>query len=73
MSVKPTSHKFVDFQFLKLNVKIEDTIALLGLKVIQIGEQLRGACPACKSGGDRALVAARASQFWWTWGQPPFA
>ncbi len=56
MSVKPTSHKFVDFQFLKQNVKIEDAIALIGLKVIQTGDQLRAPCPTCESGGDRALV-----------------
>ena len=56
MSVKTNPSKFVDFQVLKQNVKIEDAVTVLGLKVNQHGDQVRGACPACKSGGDRALV-----------------
>ena len=56
MSVKTNPSKFVDFQVLKQNVKIEDAVALLALKANQYGDQMRGACPACKSGGDRALV-----------------
>ena len=56
MSVKTNPSKFIDFQVLKQNVKIEDAVTFLGLKVNQHGDQVRGACPACKSGGDRALV-----------------
>ena len=56
MSAKTHHPRFIDFQALKQNVKIEDAMALLGLKVSQHGDQMRGACPACKSGGDRALV-----------------
>ncbi len=52
--------KFIDFQELKQNVKIEDAVALLGLSPKKYGDQLRGACPACKSGGDRALVVTPA-------------
>ena len=29
---------------------------LLGLNVSELSDQMRGPCPACKSGGDRALV-----------------
>ena len=47
---------FVDFAELKLRVSIEQAIALLGLNLILHGNQYRGACPACQSGGDRALV-----------------
>ena len=47
---------FVDFEDLKARVKIEQTIPLLGLKMRQHGDQYRGPCPACKSGGDRALA-----------------
>ena len=48
--------KLIDFQELKQQIKIEDAMPLLGLKVSQFSDQMRGACPACKSGGDRALV-----------------
>jgi DNA primase len=47
---------FVDFEALKARVKIEETIPLLGLRMRQQGDQYRGPCPACKSGGDRALA-----------------
>ena len=56
MSTKTGSQKFIDFQNLKQNVKIEDAVTLLGLKIARHGDQMRGACPACKTGGDRALV-----------------
>jgi CHC2 zinc finger len=51
-----TKPKFIDFQELKQHIKIEDAMLLLGLKVSQFSDQMRGPCPACKSGGDRALV-----------------
>jgi DNA primase len=47
---------FVDFASLKEEVSIEDAASLLGLKLKDNGKQKRGPCPACESGGDRALV-----------------
>jgi DNA primase len=56
MSHSSRSPKFIDFQHLKQTIKIDSVFALLGLQLKQAGEQWRGACPACKSGGDRTLV-----------------
>ncbi len=56
MSHTSPSPKFIDFQHLKQTIKIDSVFALLGLSLKQSGEQWRGACPACKSGGDRTLV-----------------
>ena len=56
MSHTSPSPKFIDFQHLKQTIKIDSVFALLGLQLKQSGEQWRGACPACKSGGDRTLV-----------------
>lgn len=47
---------FVDFAEVKASHPIETVIERLGLKMIKRGEQLRGPCPACNKGGDRALV-----------------
>ena len=47
---------YVDFQDLKSRVRIEHVIPMLGLKMKDHQGQHRGACPVCKSGGDRALV-----------------
>jgi DNA primase len=47
---------FVDFAELKARVSIEQAAQLLGLNLLPHGSQFRGACPACKTGGDRALV-----------------
>jgi hypothetical protein len=47
---------FVDFAALKQRVSIEQTAVLLGLQTNPAGNQLRAACPACKEGGDRAIV-----------------
>lgn len=47
---------FIDFQELKSRVRIEHVISMLGLQMKDHQGQHRGACPVCKSGGDRALV-----------------
>ena len=54
------SAKFIDFQELKEKVRITEVFPLLGLHLKQFGEQWRGACPVCKTGGDRALVVTPA-------------
>jgi DNA primase len=46
----------VDFAEVKRKVSIESAIPLLGLTMSQKGPQYRGPCPACRSGGDRALA-----------------
>jgi hypothetical protein len=47
---------FIDFGALKERVSMEQAVQLLGLQLRPQGHQLRGACPVCKTGGDRALV-----------------
>lgn len=47
---------FVDFAAVKEAVSLEDAVHLLGLELKQSGAQLRGPCPKCQHGGDRALV-----------------
>ena len=47
---------FVDFAALKQRVRIEDVLPELGLEMKQHAGQWRGPCPACRSGGNRALV-----------------
>jgi DNA primase len=47
---------FVDFAKLKQRVSIEQVVQMLGLNMKHAGEQWRGPCPACKTGGDRALA-----------------
>lgn len=46
----------IDFQQVKRDVSIERAVSLVGLTLKPEGNQLRGACPACKKGGERALV-----------------
>ena len=43
---------FIDFAELKRNVGIEQVLTMLQLNLKRQGQQLRGPCPACKSGGD---------------------
>ena len=47
---------FVDFAELKTRVSIEQAVQTLCLSLTPHGNQLRGACPTCKTGGDRALI-----------------
>jgi DNA primase len=51
---------FVDFAELKTRVSIEGAVQMLGLTLSLHGSQYRGACPACETGGDRALVVTPA-------------
>ena len=55
---------FMDFDALKKAITFEQAIGLLGLQVKRhSGTQWRGACPACKTGGDRALVITEGKGF----------
>lgn len=47
---------FIDFAELKSRTTIMQAAQLLALTLKPSGSQQRGACPACNTGGDRALV-----------------
>src|SRR6266567_4703088 len=47
---------YVDFADLKTRFTIEKVGELLGLQLKHSGQAFRGPCPACASGGDRAVV-----------------
>jgi hypothetical protein len=55
--------KFVDFEEVKATVTFGQAINLLSLQMKQHGQQWRGPCPACKKGGDRALVVTEGKGF----------
>lgn len=59
---------YVDFVELKANVDIEQVATMLSLDLQKRGAQLRGPCPACQSGGDRALVITPAKQAFYCFG-----
>ena len=50
----------IDFGELKQRVSIERAVEMLGIKLTKSGPQLRGPCPICKAGGDRAFVVTPA-------------
>lgn len=54
---------FIDFDELKEKTSFGDVVRLLGLTLKQSGNQWRGPCPTCKSGGDRALVVTEGKGF----------
>ncbi len=52
---------YVDFQELKAKVGIEQVLDMLGIKHLKPhGETLRGHCPCCQEGNDRAFVVTPA-------------
>jgi len=55
----------IDFAQLKKDIPIENAVGILGLEVKQEGNQLRGPCPACKRGGERALVITPSKSAWY--------
>jgi len=58
---------YVDFAELKTRFTIEKTAELLGLTLKQSGQTFRGPCPACGSGGERAIVVTPGKQVWYCW------
>jgi DNA primase len=50
----------IDFGESKQRVSIERAAEMLGIKLTKSGPQLRGPCPICKAGGDRAFVVTPA-------------
>jgi len=47
---------YLDFKQLKDEVRIENACRSLNLTMAKAGAQMRGPCPACKTGGDRAMA-----------------
>ena len=58
----------VDFAELKQRVSIEQVAAWLGAQLKPHGPQLRGPCPICKAGGDRAFVITPAKGCYYCFG-----
>jgi DNA primase len=56
---------YIDFGEVKERVSIEQAVQKLGLKVSKSGNQLRGPCPACRTGGDRALAITPAKNLFY--------
>ena len=59
---------FIDFAALKERLSVEEAIMLLGLSLKNRNGQWRGPCPACNSGGDRALVVTPAKNAFYCFG-----
>jgi DNA primase len=59
----------IDFTELKQNVSIERACELLGIRLKKTGAQLRGPCPICKDGGDRAFVVTPAKGLYYCFGK----
>ena len=55
--------QFIDFAVVKETISFADAVSLLNLDLKPSGNQWRGKCPACKSGGDRALVVTEGKGF----------
>src|ERR1700730_13461457 len=53
---------YLDFQQIKQTVNIQQVVQMLGLKMTGGNMQMRGECPACRSGGNRALAISLEKQ-----------
>jgi len=58
----------IDFTELKQRITIERAADMLGIKLTKSGLQLRGTCPICKAGGDRAFVITPAKGLYYCFG-----
>jgi DNA primase len=59
----------IDFVELKQRVSIESAADMLGIKLKKSGPQLRGPCPICKDGGDRAFAITPAKGLYYCFGK----
>jgi CHC2 zinc finger len=59
------STQFIDFKLVKERASIHQVAQMLQLQMRPKGEQLRAPCPACKSGGDRAIVITPARNIYY--------
>jgi DNA primase len=55
---------FVDYAAIKAAYTFEQAVRFLGLSVERSGEQLRCACPTCKTGGPRGLAITPGKGFY---------
>ncbi len=61
---------FVDFQDLKSKVTIQQVLEMLGVSKLKAhGEALRGHCPCCQEGGDRAFVVTPSKGSYYCFGE----
>jgi DNA primase len=58
-----------DFAVIKERVSIEEAAQSLGLQLTKSGAQFRGPCPACGTGGPRALVITPAKGLFYCFSQ----
>src|SRR6185312_2286607 len=68
LSTQEASVSFIDYKELKTRTTIEDAAKRLGLELRVNANQLRGFCPACLSGGDRALAITPSKQLFYCFG-----
>jgi DNA primase len=59
---------YIDFGALKERISIEDAAQTLGLNLHKTSNQLRGPCPACRKGGDRALAITPSKNLFFCFG-----
>jgi len=55
---------FIDFAEVKTRFSFADTVAILGVALKHSGNQWRGPCPICRTGGERALVVTDGKGFY---------
>ncbi len=58
---------YIDFNEPKQRYTIEQVAPFLDLTLKRTGDALRGPCPACQSGGDRAIVVTPAKGVFYCW------
>ena len=58
----------IDFTELKQRVSIDRAAEMLGIKLAKSGPHLRGPCPICKAGGDRAFLITPAKGLYYCFG-----
>jgi DNA primase len=58
----------IDFIELKQRIGIDRAADMLGIRLAKSGPQLRGQCPICKAGGDRAFVVTPAKGLYYCFG-----
>jgi hypothetical protein len=63
------STTYIDFAALKQRISIHQVAQMLQLQMRQKGEQLRSPCPACKAGGERAIVITPAKNIYYCFSQ----
>jgi hypothetical protein len=59
----------IDFAEVKQQVSIERAAEMLGIKLKRSGPQMRGPCPICNEGGDRAFAVTPAKGLYYCFGK----